>query len=220
MNYLAHFALDEARADAGFSVGGVLPDLARLRGQGFRLRPGFEDTARALTPLQAQIEAGIARHYALDAAWHRSDVFDKMQRQVRALLAEAGIGLARTSFAAHIGAEMLLDRALLRQDPTLADRFYACFTPAAVEAAIALLPLKGQGAWAAALRAGIDKFVARRFLADYAGDYLARTWPGIYHHVTGDAQAHAFSVEVWRWVVEQGTLALDAQALRADLADC
>ncbi len=208
MNYLAHFAQDEHRLSPAFAVGGALPDLARLRGEGFRLRPGFEADTQVLTLLQAQVEAGIARHYAIDAAWHNAPAFAQMQARIRALLAEAGITLLRPSFAAHIGAEMLLDRALLQADPTLADRFYASFTPDALEAAYSLLPLKGQAVWATPLRAGIDKFLHRRFLADYAGGYLARTWPGIYTHVTGDKQAQANPEAVWMEVVERGTLAL------------
>ena len=213
MNYLSHFALDEYRQDKAFSVGGALPDLARLRGQGFRLKPGQLTEEAVLTPIQQRLEAGIARHYAIDAAWHGSARFEHLEALVRQALQEAGItGLLRTSFAAHIGAEMLLDRALLRQDLQLAARFYACFTEEILEEVYALVSLKGQSVWIERLRKGIDQFVQRRFLADYAGNYLARAWPGVYTHVTGDAVAQAYSGLRWQQVID----AIDAQEWRLD----
>ena len=216
MNYLSHFYLDQARSDAAFSVGGALPDIARLRGQGFRLKPGVPE-ATTLTPVQQSLEAGITRHYAIDAAWHGSEHFKELERAIRQALAAAGIaGLRRASFAAHIGAEMLLDRSLLRQDPTLAARFYAAFTPAIQEDAYALVALKGQAEWLPRLRAGMEQFVQRRFLADYAGDYLSRAWPGVYTHVTGDEAAQAYGRNQWQtaidliddlhWKMEEGFL--------------
>lgn len=207
MNYLSHFWLDEHRGDAAFSVGGALPDLSRLRGKGFRLRPGVPGGV-GLTNLQQSLEAGIERHYAIDAQWHNAETFVRLEGLVRQGMADAGISLRRNSFAGHIGAEMLLDRALLRRDPTLAERFYRSFSLEVLTEAYQLVALKGHEAWLGRLEAGIQAFVKRRFLADYAGEYLADTWPDIYRHVTGDDSVCRYDRTQWLELVESLTAAI------------
>lgn len=207
MNYLSHFWLDEHRGDAAFSVGGALPDLSRLRGKGFRLRPGVPDGV-GLTAAQQSLEAGIARHYAIDAHWHNADTFARLEALVRQGMDEAGITLHRASFAGHIGAEMLLDRALLQLDPALAERFYTSFRPEILTQAYGLVALKGHEAWLGRLETGIQAFVKRRFLIDYAGAYLADTWPGIYEHVTGDDSGCRYPRAQWLELVEHLTTAI------------
>jgi hypothetical protein len=206
MNYLFHFALAPS-ASAAFGVGGALPDLSRLRGKGFRLKAGHWEgvSVPILTDLQTQVEAGIARHYEVDGWWHNSAVFGDLQGQVRQAVLEAGISVERLSFLCHIGAEMLLDRALLHRDPALASRFYACFQPDILDATYELVRLKGQETWIPRLQTGVDSFVKRRFLEDYAGIYLSRTWPDIYQHVTHDASACTFSEAQWMEVVDRVT---------------
>lgn len=219
MNYLSHFWLDEHRGDAAFSVGGALPDLSRLRGKGFRLRPGVAGGVR-LTNLQQSLEAGIERHYAIDAHWHNAETFVRLEALVRQGMADAGISLRRNSFAGHIGAEMLLDRALLRRDPTLAERFYRSFSPAVLTGAYQLVALKGHEAWLGRLETGIQAFVKRRFLVDYAGEYLADTWPDIYRHVTGDESGCRYTRAEWLELVESLTAAIgeavDFEGLQRD----
>jgi cation diffusion facilitator CzcD-associated flavoprotein CzcO len=105
----------------------------------------------------------------------------------------------------HIGAEVLLDRALLHQSPDLAKRFYACFTPEILEEAYTLLDLKGLEAWVPRLQTGIEAFLRRRYLEDYAGTYLSRTWPDIYQHITKDASACQFPEALWLQAVEEIT---------------
>lgn len=221
MNYLSHFWLDEYRGDAAFSVGGALPDLSRLRGKGFRLRPGVPESV-ALNPLQESVEAGIARHYAIDAHWHNAGTFARLESVVRQGMEAAGISLRRNSFAAHIGAEMLLDRALLRRDPALAERFYRSFSPDILAEAYQLVALKGHEAWLGRLETGIQAFVKRRFLADYAGEYLADTWPDIYRHVTGDEAGCRHTRSQWLDLVESLTAAIgetvDFEALYREFA--
>lgn len=209
MNYLSHFWLDEHRGDAAFSVGGALPDLSRLRGKGFRLRPGVPGGV-GLTNLQHCLEAGIARHYAIDAHWHNAKTFARLESLVRQGMDTAGISLRRNSFAGHIGAEMLLDRALLRRDPTLAERFYRSFRPEVLTEAYQLVALKGHEAWLGRLKTGIQAFVKRRFLADYAGEYLADTWPDIYSHVTGDETGCRYARAQWLDLIESLTAAIGA----------
>jgi hypothetical protein len=202
LNYLSHFYLDEHLADAAFSVGGALPDLSRLRGKGFRLKPGHFVGDVALNPLQTRIEAGIARHFAIDAHWHNAPLFTHLEHQTRQILAEAGIRVRRTSFLGHIGAEMLLDRALLHRDPLLAHRFYAAFTNEVLAEVYPLAALKGHADWVPKLQTGMAAFLKRRYLVDYAGDYLSKTWPDMYQHITQDDAVCLYPTTVWMEVVE------------------
>ena len=212
MNYLSHFYLDEQRGDAAFSVGGALPDLSRLRGKGFRLKPAhWVQEELVLTPLQESLEAGIVRHYAIDAHWHNAPGFATLEAVTKEILQEANIRLIRASFAVHIGTEMILDRALLHRDSALAQRFYACFTPEIVEEVFMLTTLKGESSWVPKLRIGMEAFLKRRYLEDYAGTYLSRTWPDIYQHVTGDDTVSHYPQALWMEVVEVITHAYLAQ---------
>jgi|GEM_PF-6571806 len=222
MNYLLHYYLDAHHATAAYSVGGALPDLSRLRGQGFRLRVGhwgghLAGPVPELTPTQTMCEAGLARHYAVDAQWHNSALFTELQQKAKEVVAAQGLQVKRTSFLVHIGTEMLLDRALLHAQPDIATQFYACFTPAALEAVYSLVALKGHGAWLPKLQTGIEAFVRRAYLQDYAGTYLARTWPEIYQHVTGDATACTYPEAQWLAAVKALTEAFRQQVIFKDL---
>jgi hypothetical protein len=210
-------------ASPAFSVGGALPDLSRLRGQGFRLKPGHwvvdneGDPMPSLSPIQQELEAGLLRHHAIDAHWHNSALFAHLQARVRHVLAEMGITVQRPSFLAHIGAEMLLDRALLHQMPDLATRFYACFAPSILAEVYALVALKGHEAWVPKLQIGIEAFVRRRYLQDYAGDYLSRTWPDIYQHITADRSACSYPTSAWLEAVDDITQLMMDEVDFADL---
>ena len=116
-----------------------------MRGTGFRLKPGLPQGNGDVVMID--IEQGVDAHYAADAMWHNSAIFHTLVGRVKAALRAEKIYLLRTSFASHIGAELLLDRALLAQQPKLAEEFYLAFTADTLSAVQRVLTNKGLAVW-------------------------------------------------------------------------
>ncbi len=137
MNFLAHYEiaakfLTPHQPLSAYVLGTALPDLLPLAEGRVRLRPAQVASAEMQTEFEAALRAGVSVHLATDAAFHKSAAFTLAQAEVSGLLADAGFdGMrVRRFFVAHVLTEMVLDAALVREDPALADRFYGAFAGA------------------------------------------------------------------------------------------
>jgi hypothetical protein len=170
MNYLAHAlkCLDDPYEVAGAAV----PDWLGLTRPRLRCRSRHAASWVAAADWRtAAIARGVVRHHADDAWFHQSRAFNELSlelaRRIRRATDDAD-GM-RPSFLGHILVELLLDAAILEQQPGAADRYYAALgevEPAVVAAAVSGMT----GEDAAQLAPIIERFVELRFLYDYADD--------------------------------------------------
>ncbi len=164
MNYLAH-AWTLERAAPGVVLGAALPD---LMGAFDRRAPRLAlDAARELEGRgEVELGLGVRAHHAADASFHALPAFKALCARLRGELAPLELERVRGFFAAHLLVEMLLDAALMEEDPALAPRFYEAIELAPRSAAARLCA----GADAPGFEAWIERFVRARFVLDYAKD--------------------------------------------------
>lgn len=173
MNFLAHAygRLDHALGPH-YLAGLALPDwLGVLRGRvKCRARTAAPWVDHA-DPRLAALAQGVMQHHADDAWFHATPAFAELSlelaKTLRVALADR-TGM-RPWFLGHVLLEMLLDAELMRRDPDLVEGYYnqmRSADPAHIAAGTALMigqPVDG-------LAGLIDRFIAMRFLADYAED--------------------------------------------------
>ncbi len=174
MNYFAH-ALPHL--DRPYFVAGVaLPDWMNVVDRKLRIRSHHaEPFVSDRDPELADFAAGIMRHHADDAWFHRQLEFIETSVQLavdlRSRLADEG-GI-RTGFLGHILVELLLDSELSQRFPERLDAYYdalrAC-EPLRIEQFVAQLAPRP----AHHLQIFIPRFIEERFLYDYADD--AKLW--------------------------------------------
>lgn len=128
MNYLAHalHSLD----DPWVLAGTALPDWARVledrtAGRRARVRPHTVPAPGANGAVRDRILRGVHAHFADDRTFHGSAAFRETTGEIAARIRRAEPGVIRPSFYAHVLLEMLLDAALVREDPARAEAFQA-----------------------------------------------------------------------------------------------
>ncbi len=124
MNYLSHFYFDRVEDNKYFNIGLILPDLARNHISKLRINPyrNIEFTTEEI----GSINQGCNKHFASDRKFHNWNVFVTLSQEATDTMRESGDkDLDRDYFLSHILIEMMLDKVLLDQNPTLADDFYA-----------------------------------------------------------------------------------------------
>lgn len=193
VNFLAHgvFSIDRPLVAAGTALPDllrVLPGRLRIHeeravaagggdgvaggegGEGGDDAVGAVATARGDAALRA-VARGVLRHLDDDRRFHLSEGFTDASRDVAALLRPLADELpgARPRFIAHLLVEVALDAEIARTDAATLDGYYAALGAVGgarcAAAAESLL-----GAPAAGLAELFDRFVAARFVADYADD--------------------------------------------------
>ena len=192
MNFLAHHAvaLDRWGADAPADayVGNVLPDLVATSGEG-RLRPQTLPADAPDTPLRR----GVHLHFETDRRFHGLPAFADAQTVAKRLFRETAFRTppTRVFFLAHAAVEIALDGLLFRAQPTLTADFYRRFADADLPAVLAQTQAMFPPATPPllALARTIDRFVASRYLENYA---------------TFDGQAHALTRLSQRADIAQG----------------
>ncbi len=170
MNYFAHGyrCLDRPFQLAGTAV----PDWLSVVDRRVRIRSA---TARNFLdspdPHVADVAAGIVRHHADDAWFHRTRAFAELSWQFTVELRDRlppDDGL-RPSFLGHILVELLLDAVLIEAQPELLQRYYHSLEQLDAES-IARIVNQIAPRPAAQLVHFIPVFSAERFLYDYAED--------------------------------------------------
>lgn len=103
MNYFGHAAIaSERRADVGFVLGAMLPDLVGM------LRVGCPETE------DDTVHAGLAFHRTTDAVFHACPTFLALNRAASSELRRVEIARGPARAIAHLATEMLIDAVLIR----------------------------------------------------------------------------------------------------------
>lgn len=170
MNYLAHAlaVLDDPYEVAGAAVPDWLAlTRPRLRCRSRHARPWVE----ADDPVVAAVARGVVRHHADDDWFHQTPAFGdvslELARRIRRVTADAD-GM-RPSFLGHVLLELLLDATLAEARPERLHRYYEALDEVD-SGRVACVVGAMSGCDAAQLAAIIERFVALRFLFDYADD--------------------------------------------------
>lgn len=123
LNFLSHFYFDQLEKNAEHNLGLVLPDLVRNFVQGTKLAPLH--AAEESEPLE-WLRKGANQHFARDKRFHASAYFEETGKRMTSLIKPVFVdaGIPRYYFAAHVLTEMLIDRVLLKEEPTLGPDFY------------------------------------------------------------------------------------------------
>jgi hypothetical protein len=170
MNYFAHGR--HFISDPYYLAGTAVPDWLIVADRQVRTRPKHVEpfTAHENSHIAA-LARGILQHYADDAWFHNSSAFFELSTeftaQVRAFLPTDG-GF-RASFLGHILVELLLDDVLIAAAPGALDAYYsaiASIEPRFIEQTVNQIAPRSTDrlAWF------IQRFLAERFLSDYADD--------------------------------------------------
>ena len=124
MNYLSHYFFDRDEDNKYFNIGLILPDLARSHIAKLRINPYKNITFT--TKEIASMNDGCNKHFASDRKFHNWMTFVDLTNKATDMIRESGDkDINRDYFITHIMVEILLDKILLDQNPTLADDFYA-----------------------------------------------------------------------------------------------
>ncbi|MCC6494259.1 MAG: hypothetical protein IT424_14700 [Pirellulales bacterium] len=117
------------------------------------------------------VARGVVRHHRDDDWFHQTAAFGELSlelaRRVRRVTGESD-GM-RPSFLGHILVELLLDAAIIDEDPACAARYYAALSdvdPASVAGAVSQMI----AADASSLAGIVARFVELQFLYDYLAD--------------------------------------------------
>lgn len=123
MNYLSHFYFDRDEDNKYYNIGLILPDLARSHIPKLRINPYKNITFT--TKEISSMNDGTNKHFASDRKFHNWMVFVDLTNRATDMIRESGDkDINRDYFITHIMVEVLLDKILLDQNPTLADDFY------------------------------------------------------------------------------------------------
>jgi acyl carrier protein phosphodiesterase len=104
MNFFGHAVVACCRSEAAaFVLGSMLPDFAAM------IR------ARSPTTSHQDIRAGIAFHHRTDEFFHQTPAFLELCRTGFTYLQEHGLRRGSARAATHVGIELMLDSALVRE---------------------------------------------------------------------------------------------------------
>jgi hypothetical protein len=170
MNYFAHGR--RFVDDPYFLAGTATPDWLNVVDRRMRVR------AKAATPFvqdadaeMARLARGVVQHHFDDDWFHQTRAFAELSLGFSVTIREhlpRDEGF-RPAFLGHILVELLLDAALIEQDVTALDAYYAALAalePAIVESAINRMATKTSDR----IRLLIPRFLQERFLYDYLED--------------------------------------------------
>ena len=120
MNYFSHFFVDGKDNQHEYNTGLLLPDITRGKIKSFRHLQLFT------TSSNQNFFNGCAAHYHADKKFHASEFFSNILHQSSLIINNAKFNndLNRKWFLAHILAELMLDRILVRMYPEMLHKFY------------------------------------------------------------------------------------------------
>lgn len=133
MNYLAHFVFNHdvcgLAARPAFVIGVALPDLWPRFSRKRRLKWPAVRAATPTDPTARDLQAGLLNHVEADRRFHVLPCFLEWLRELKRRREGDGLHPWVLDFVAHVTIELMLDHALLRDEPGLADRFYDTIEP-------------------------------------------------------------------------------------------
>ena len=170
MNYFAH---GRSLLDAPYVLAGTaVPDWLSVVDRRVRVRTKHaEPFLSHPDPCTAGLAEGIARHHKDDAWFHETTAFVELNASLTVLLRDAlprDEGF-RPAFLGHLLVELLLDAALIEEDPGRLQAYYAALgriDPLVIQDAVNQMAPRP----ASHLAAFIHRFSEVRFLFDYLDD--------------------------------------------------
>jgi hypothetical protein len=170
LNYLAHSLRFLADDDPHRLAGASLPDWLRVLDRRARHTPAVLDAHPPATLIEARLDEGVRAHHADDHRFHTlarfEQITDELVKEVRALSSDPRF---RASTVGHVLTEMLLDSALLEQDPQRGERYYAALERIDV-ALMAAFARARTGRSLEHVPVLLERFRRARFLFDYLED--------------------------------------------------
>jgi hypothetical protein len=120
LNYFSHFFVDGIPNQHEYNTGLLLPDITRGNIKSFRHELIFNSNK------SVEFYKGCTTHYLADKKFHASPFFNDMLSQSSSLIKEANFsaGLNRKWFLAHILAELMIDRIIVKEHPKALEDFY------------------------------------------------------------------------------------------------
>ena len=120
MNYFSHFFVDGIPNQHEYNTGLLLPDITRGKIKSFKNELVFTSIH------SLNFYKGCNAHYAADKKFHASVFFNDILGQSLSLIKAApfSVGLNRKWFLAHILAELMLDRIIIKEHPEALNEFY------------------------------------------------------------------------------------------------
>ncbi len=168
MNYLSHgFRFVK---DPYFVAGTALPDWMNVLDRRNRARsPVASQFINSSEVELASMARGVMQHHEDDRWFHQTEAFAMLSTRFAVELRQFELVSHQAGFLGHIAVELLLDAVLVEDVPGRLDAYYNALSqldPSTVEAvAERLLPRPPER-----LRWLVPRFIAERFLADYADD--------------------------------------------------
>lgn len=128
MNFVAHYYIDSHLDNGLFVVGVSTPDLVPVYQPRFRLRKRLVEK-KLLEPHTEEFSyftQGILRHFEADDIFHSAPFFQYENSYLIELIKDffPHGEVKRSFFVAHILFELVLDRVLVLDDPTVLDAYY------------------------------------------------------------------------------------------------
>jgi len=123
MNYLTHYLIDHKEGNPNYNFGLALPDLINVSKRGWRAESHSFPVANKNVN---EIWEGYQQHFAADAKFHNSELFEKHSKRLRKEFDQQGLNQQgiRLFFVGHVLLEMLLDRHIVKTRRDMADQFY------------------------------------------------------------------------------------------------
>jgi hypothetical protein len=122
LNFFGHAVVASwLRPEVAYVLGSMLPDFASMIG------------ARVPPIGDADVMAGTADHHVIDELFHELSTFRTLCRELGEKLIALGFDRGRARAVAHVGVEILLDRALA-DDPRASELYSAALDEAAPDA--------------------------------------------------------------------------------------
>ncbi len=171
MNFLSHFYFDGLLDRPYWNLGLVMPDFMGMVKRGWKIRPHQIPEGASSDAYATHLIKGIKQHLSMDEFFHGSSFFKENNHLIRNSLSSSGISYPpyRMSFVSHVFLELLMDRILVKNDPSHVRQFYSELSN------VSLKRLRGFfNQYALTYYSEFDnffnRFLSQQFLFDYADD--------------------------------------------------
>ena len=124
MNFLSHYYVDHTDERPYYTLGLVMPDLAKIFRSSWRITPKI--LPRSNKSEVIALNEGIERHVEVDAVFHSSDFFKEYNSLINTMLGRGKLESVNkyVFFLSHVLFEMMLDRMLVKHFPHIGHQFY------------------------------------------------------------------------------------------------
>lgn len=166
MNFLSHFRLCGHYQDPERTVGKILPDLVRMVDRNWRLhKQRLPDLPGKLHPLAE----GINWHIGTDAYFHSSLYFKEKEAVVKAAIERIDLpgNHHYTYFYSHVLLEMVLDRVVMRENPSLLPQFYESLSQVSKATIFAFFQYKQWETYLDRFWHTLQRFIQHAYLYEY-----------------------------------------------------